>query len=143
MILPLRKRIWLIIASDFKRGDEVFGLAYGGAYAEYIAVSVKMIVHKPKELSFEQCAGIPEVWFTAIQALYLVGGMEKGMSVLFHAGASSNPSVPLLQSPRPSGIFESHNPSHALLSYMCHNSYCPLMTLSCTFLYLRLKKDGS
>jgi hypothetical protein len=80
----------LMLASDFKKGDEVFGLAYGGAYAEYIAVSVKMIVHKPKELSFEQCAGIPEVWFTAIQALYLVGGMEKGMNVLFHAGASGN-----------------------------------------------------
>jgi NADPH2:quinone reductase len=83
-----------MVASDFKKGDEVFGLAYGGAYAEYIVVSVKMIVYKPKELSFEQCAGIPEVWFTAIQALYLVGSMRKGMNVLFHAGASSNPSFP-------------------------------------------------
>jgi hypothetical protein len=46
---------------DFKVGDEVFGLAYGGAYAEYIAVSSHMLVHKPKELSWEQCAGIPEV----------------------------------------------------------------------------------
>lgn len=45
----------------FKVGDEVFGLAYGGAYAEYIAVSTHMLVHKPKELSWEQCAGIPEV----------------------------------------------------------------------------------
>lgn len=38
---------------DFKEGDEVFGLAYGGAYAEYIAVSTKMLLHKPKELSWE------------------------------------------------------------------------------------------
>jgi NADPH:quinone reductase-like Zn-dependent oxidoreductase len=45
----------------FKKGDEVFGLAYGGAYAEYIAVSTHMLVHKPVELSWEQCAGIPEV----------------------------------------------------------------------------------
>lgn len=45
----------------FKEGDEVFGLAYGGAYAEYIAVSTHMLVRKPKELSWEQCAGIPEV----------------------------------------------------------------------------------
>lgn len=45
----------------FKIGDEVFGLAYGGAYAEYIAVSTHMLVHKPKELSWEECAGIPEV----------------------------------------------------------------------------------
>ena len=45
----------------FKIGDAVFGLAYGGAYAEYIAVSTHMLVHKPDELSWEECAGIPEV----------------------------------------------------------------------------------
>lgn len=49
-------------------GDEVFGLAYGGAYAEYIAVSTHMLIHKPKELSWEMCAGIPETWITATQA---------------------------------------------------------------------------
>lgn len=37
----------------FKEGDEVFGLAYGGAYAEFVAVSTKMLLHKPKELSWE------------------------------------------------------------------------------------------
>jgi hypothetical protein len=46
---------------SFKVGDEVFGLAYGGAYAEYIAVSSKMLLRKPKELSWEQVAGLPEV----------------------------------------------------------------------------------
>ena len=45
----------------FKKGDSVFGLAYGGAYAEYIAVSTHMLMHKPDELSWEECAGIPEV----------------------------------------------------------------------------------
>src|SRR5947207_11007634 len=75
-------------ASNFKKGDEVFGLAYGGAYAEYIAVSVKMIVHKPKEMDWTTAAGIPEVWFTAIQACFLVGNLSKGQTVLFHAGAS-------------------------------------------------------
>ena len=48
----------------FKEGDEVFGLAYGGAYAEYIAVSTHMLVRKPKELTWEQCAGIPEVSYS-------------------------------------------------------------------------------
>ena len=68
--------------SDFKVGDEVFGLAYGGmsliplrtlllgtaqtdgpragAYAEYIAVSTHMLIHKPRELSWEEAAGVPE-----------------------------------------------------------------------------------
>ena len=72
----------------FKKGDEVFGLAYGGAYAEYIAAYPAMLIHKPKELSFEEAAGIPEVWLTAIQALFQVGSFRKGMRVLFHAGAS-------------------------------------------------------
>ncbi|KIX06085.1 uncharacterized protein Z518_04059 [Rhinocladiella mackenziei CBS 650.93] len=73
----------------FQVGDEVFGLAYGGAYAEYIAVSTHMLVRKPKELSWEEAAGIPETWITATQALYLVGEFKPGMSVLWHAGASS------------------------------------------------------
>ncbi|EHK96150.1 putative Quinone oxidoreductase PIG3 [Glarea lozoyensis 74030] len=45
----------------FKAGDEVFGLAYGGAYAEWIVVSVRMILKKPEHLSFVEAAGVPEV----------------------------------------------------------------------------------
>lgn len=74
---------------DFKKGDAVFGLAYGGAYAEYIAVSTHMLVHKPEELSWEECAGIPETWITATQAMYLIGRFAPGKTILWHAGASS------------------------------------------------------
>ncbi|KAH8727880.1 hypothetical protein GQ44DRAFT_769939 [Phaeosphaeriaceae sp. PMI808] len=73
----------------FKVGDEVFGLAYGGAYAEYIAVSTHMLVRKPIELTWEQCAGIPETWITATQAMYLVGNFAAGKTILWHAAASS------------------------------------------------------
>ncbi|KAK3370273.1 hypothetical protein B0H63DRAFT_313048 [Podospora didyma] len=72
----------------FQAGDEVFGLAYGGAYAEHIAVSSKMLLHKPSHLTFEQAAGVPETWITATQALHFVLGMTEGKSVLWHAGAS-------------------------------------------------------
>lgn len=41
----------------WKEGDEVFGLALGGAYAEYIAVQPRLLVKKPKELSWAQAAG--------------------------------------------------------------------------------------
>ncbi|KAK3945844.1 quinone oxidoreductase [Diplogelasinospora grovesii] len=75
-------------SSSFKVGDEVFGLAYGGAYAEYIAVSTKMLLHKPAHLTFEQAAGIPEVWITATQALHFILNFQPGQSVLWHAGAS-------------------------------------------------------
>lgn len=54
---------------SFKTGDEVFGLAYGGAYAEYIAVSSKMLLHRPPNLSVEQAAGIPEVDNTSPELL--------------------------------------------------------------------------
>lgn len=73
----------------FNVGDEVFGLAYGGAYAEYLTVSTHMLVHKPKELSWVEAAGVPETWITASQALYMVGDFKPGMKVLWHAGASS------------------------------------------------------
>lgn len=36
-----------------------------GAYAEYIVVSTKMLVHKPKQLSWEEAAGVPEVGFSS------------------------------------------------------------------------------
>lgn len=73
----------------FRKGDAVFGLAYGGAYAEYIAVSTHMLIHKPDELSWEECAGIPETFITALQAMYLIGEFEPGKSILWHAGASA------------------------------------------------------
>ncbi|KAF8447091.1 hypothetical protein BDZ91DRAFT_117050 [Kalaharituber pfeilii] len=73
---------------DFKVGDEVFGLAYGGAYAEYIAVAAVMCILKPTELSWEIAAGIPEVWITAIQALFVVAEFKTGQSALIHAAAS-------------------------------------------------------
>lgn len=80
----------------FSVGDAVFGLAYGGAYAEYIAVSTHMLVRKPDELSWEEAAGVPETWITATQALFMVGGLEETVGkktvrdkrVLWHAGAS-------------------------------------------------------
>lgn len=72
----------------FQIGGEVFGLAYGGAYAEYIAVNSKMLLHKPQGLTFEQCASLPEAWITATQALHKVLGFVKGKSILWHAGAS-------------------------------------------------------
>ncbi|OAL52698.1 quinone oxidoreductase putative [Pyrenochaeta sp. DS3sAY3a] len=71
-----------------REGDEVFGLTYGGAYAEYVAVSTGMLLRKPPGLSFAQCAAIPEAWITATQALHVVLGFEKGKTILWHAGAS-------------------------------------------------------
>jgi NADPH2:quinone reductase len=88
--------------ADFKVGDEVFGLAYGGAYAEYLVSSTRMLIHKPKELPWTTAAGIPETWITATQALHLVGCFRPSNNVLFHAGASSV-SIALIQLAKAAG----------------------------------------
>jgi NADPH:quinone reductase-like Zn-dependent oxidoreductase len=50
-------------ADRFAVGDEVFGLTYGGVYAEYVAVQAGTLMQKPKNLSWEEAAAIPEVNF--------------------------------------------------------------------------------
>lgn len=75
-------------SGSWKEGDEVFGLAFGGAYAELIVVDSGMLTRKPKELSWAQAAAIPEAWLTAFQALFLIAEMQPGARVLIHAGAS-------------------------------------------------------
>jgi NADPH:quinone reductase-like Zn-dependent oxidoreductase len=72
-----------------KVGDEVFGLAYGGGYAEYLVISTRLLICKPKELRWELAAAIPATWMMTIQALYLVGCLSAGDNVLFHVGTSS------------------------------------------------------
>ncbi|RYP57273.1 hypothetical protein DL769_009586 [Monosporascus sp. CRB-8-3] len=73
---------------SFKPGDAVFGLAYGGAYAQWIAIPTATLLRKPASLTWEQAAGVPETWMTAAQALHLVGGFSEGGTALWHAGAS-------------------------------------------------------
>ncbi|KAJ1030484.1 hypothetical protein NDA16_001393 [Ustilago loliicola] len=73
---------------QWKAGQEVFGLAVGGAYAEYIKVPARMILEKPSELDWVQAAAIPENYLTAFQALRTISGLQKGENVLIHAGAS-------------------------------------------------------
>ncbi|GAP89552.2 putative zinc-binding alcohol dehydrogenase domain-containing protein 2 [Rosellinia necatrix] len=75
-------------------GDAVFGLAYGGAYAEYVAADARTLLRKPAALGWEAAAGIPEAFMTAAQALHVVGefrrdgGETATATVLWHAGAS-------------------------------------------------------
>lgn len=72
----------------WQTGDEVLGLANGGAYAEFIAVPEKQILHKPPQLPWADAACIPEAFITAFQALVLIGEIKPGDDVLVHAGAS-------------------------------------------------------
>ncbi|TIA90955.1 hypothetical protein E3P99_01316 [Wallemia hederae] len=73
---------------ECKVDSEVFGLAYGGAYAEYMAVDKAMLLPKPAHLTHVQCAAICENYLTAHQALATIGGVKKGDDVLIHAAGS-------------------------------------------------------
>ncbi|RDA91316.1 hypothetical protein CP533_1577 [Ophiocordyceps camponoti-saundersi (nom. inval.)] len=72
----------------FAVGDHVMGLVYGGAYAQYLVASLKMLLHKPPSLSWAEAAALPEAWMTATQALHSVLDLVPGRSILWHAGAS-------------------------------------------------------
>ncbi|KAJ3766953.1 hypothetical protein FB446DRAFT_756486 [Lentinula raphanica] len=74
--------------TKFKVNDEVFGIAGGGAYAQYIAVYETHLLPKPSHLSWTDAASIPEVFLTAYQALVVYGEMKEGENVLVHASAS-------------------------------------------------------
>jgi NADPH:quinone reductase-like Zn-dependent oxidoreductase len=74
-------------ADGFAEGDEVFGLAASGAYAEYATASAAAIAKKPAGISHEQAAAIPVAGMTAWQALFDRGGLEGGQTALI-AGAA-------------------------------------------------------
>lgn len=67
-------------------GDEVFGEATCGAFAEYAVVPARLLAPKPSNLSFEEAAATP--WgVTALQALRDAGDLRAGQRVLIN-GAS-------------------------------------------------------
>lgn len=74
--------------TKWKVGDKVCGLLAGGGYAEYATIHESIALPIPSNLSFEEAAGIPEVFLTAFQAICWIGKLQKGESILIHAGAS-------------------------------------------------------
>ncbi|KAK1829074.1 zinc-binding dehydrogenase [Podospora conica] len=74
--------------ASFPPGLPVFGLAPGGAYAQYLVAPTALLIPKPPHLSFAQAAAVPETWMTATQALHFVLELRAGQTVLWHAGAS-------------------------------------------------------
>lgn len=74
--------------TDYRIGQQVFGLVAGGGYAEYVAVDVRHIMPIPAQCDCIQAAGIAEVFLTAYQSLFSIGQFKPKQSVLIHAGAS-------------------------------------------------------
>ena len=78
--------------TDFKVGDEVYGMATGigglqGSQAEYAAVDADFLALKPKTLSFVQAAALPLVVITAWEGLVDNARIAAGQTVLVQGGA--------------------------------------------------------
>jgi NADPH:quinone reductase-like Zn-dependent oxidoreductase len=75
-------------AKKFKPGDAVYAyLDATGAYAEFCVAKESEVGLKPKNISFEQAAGVPLAATTAWQALIDTAKLKPGQTVLIH-GAS-------------------------------------------------------
>lgn len=69
-------------------GDEVCALLSGGGYAELVAVPAVQVFRRPKSVSLQDAAAIPEAFITAFANLVGEGRLVAGETVLIHGGAS-------------------------------------------------------
>ncbi len=74
--------------ADLSPGDRVFGLLGGGGYASRVVTHSRMAMRIPDNLDFVQAAAVPEVFFTAYDALFNHCELSMGESVLVHAAGS-------------------------------------------------------
>ncbi|MEG0140029.1 MAG: zinc-binding dehydrogenase, partial [Comamonas sp.] len=78
--------------TEFKAGDEVFGLTGGvrglqGSLAEFAVVDAKLLAPKPKNLSMREAAALPLVALTAWEGLVDRAKVQAGQKVLVQGGA--------------------------------------------------------
>ncbi|MDX3381473.1 NADP-dependent oxidoreductase [Streptomyces niveiscabiei] len=81
-----------VSVTEFAVGDEVIGYVREdflsrGTFAEYVAAPVRTLARKPRNLSFEEAAGLPLAGLTAYQGLVHALGVKRGETVLVHAAA--------------------------------------------------------
>jgi putative PIG3 family NAD(P)H quinone oxidoreductase len=72
----------------WRPGDRVMGLVGGGAQAELVKVREAEVLPIPGNLAYAEAAAIPEVFYTAYDALITRGRLQAGERVLIHAVGS-------------------------------------------------------
>ncbi|GGY09700.1 NADP-dependent oxidoreductase [Streptomyces djakartensis] len=81
-----------VAVSEFDVGDEVIGYVREdflsrGTFAEYVAAPLRTLARKPRNLSFEEAAGLPLAGLTAYQVLIKRLRVRRGETILVHAAA--------------------------------------------------------
>lgn len=79
---------WGSNVSGFTEGDRVFGLVGGGGYGEYALLDANMAMPIPDGWDYVKAAAVPEVFFTANETVFVLGGLQQGETLLVHAGGS-------------------------------------------------------
>ncbi|KAK4113196.1 hypothetical protein N656DRAFT_730717 [Canariomyces notabilis] len=80
------KRIGPGVTRNFKVGDRVAAMR-SGTYVNRVQCPQDRVHVIPDNMSFEDAATIPLVYLTAIYALYHLGNLREGQSVLIHSAA--------------------------------------------------------
>lgn len=70
---------------DLKPGDDVVGMA-PYCFRSHVTVHRSMVFRKPATMSFVEAATLPTVFLTSHYAINELARMEKGESILIHAG---------------------------------------------------------
>ncbi|MDH4410932.1 MAG: SDR family NAD(P)-dependent oxidoreductase, partial [Verrucomicrobiales bacterium] len=70
---------------DLKPGDDVVGMA-PYCFRSHVTVHRNMVFRKPATMSFTEAATLPTVFLTSHYAINELARMEKGESILIHAG---------------------------------------------------------
>ncbi|WP_406728313.1 NADP-dependent oxidoreductase [Streptomyces sp. GD-15H] len=81
-----------VAVPEFTIGDEVIGYVREdflsrGTFAEYVAAPVRALARKPRNLSFEEAAGLPLAGLTSYQVLHKALEVKRTETVLVHAAA--------------------------------------------------------
>jgi putative PIG3 family NAD(P)H quinone oxidoreductase len=76
------------VTGPLQVGERVFGIVGGGGMAEYLVTPERTAVPIPANLGFEEAGAVPEVFFTAQDALETQAGVRPGERVLIHAVGS-------------------------------------------------------
>ncbi|MFJ3305754.1 NADP-dependent oxidoreductase [Streptomyces sp. NPDC086549] len=84
--------------TEFAVGDEVIGYVREdflsrGTFAEYVAAPVRTLARKPRNLTYEEAAGLPLAGLTAYQVIMRVLEVKRGETVLVHAAAGGVGSI--------------------------------------------------
>ncbi|MFA3836357.1 NADP-dependent oxidoreductase [Streptomyces aureus] len=84
--------------TEFVTGDEVIGYVREdflsrGTFAEYVAAPVRTLARKPRNLTYEEAAGLPLAGLTAYQVLTGALTVQEGDVVLVHAAAGGVGSI--------------------------------------------------